>query len=45
METLINSAFPQHRDVLVFSIADKLLKMKNKVKSHFYIIRALKIHG
>ena len=34
-ETLINSEFPQHMDVLLFSIADKPLKMKKKVKSNF----------
>jgi hypothetical protein len=34
-ETLINSEFPQHMDVLPFSVADKPLKMKNKIKSHF----------
>jgi hypothetical protein len=33
-ETLINSEFPQHMDVLPFSMADKPLKMKNKIKSH-----------
>ena len=32
-ETLINSEFPQHMDVLPFSVADKPLKMKNKIKS------------
>jgi len=31
-ETLINSEFPQHMDVLPFSVADKPLKMKNKDK-------------
>jgi len=34
-ETLTNSEFPQHMDVLPFSMADKLLKMKKKGKSHF----------
>jgi len=34
-ETLINSEFPQHKDVLPFSMVDKPLKMKKKVKSHF----------
>jgi len=33
-ETLINSEFPQHMDVLPFSMAEKPLKMKNKIKSH-----------
>ena len=33
-ETLINSEFPQHMDVLPFSVADKPLKMKSKIKSH-----------
>ncbi|GMR01473.1 MAG: hypothetical protein BMS9Abin19_0863 [Gammaproteobacteria bacterium] len=35
MEVLINSEFPQHKDVLPFSMANKPLKMKKKVKSHF----------
>jgi len=34
-ETLINPEFPQHKDVLPFSMVDKPLKMKKKVKSHF----------
>jgi len=34
-ETLINSEFPQHRDVLPFSMTNKSLKMKKKGKSHF----------
>jgi len=34
-ETLINSEFPQHMDVLLFSVADKPSKMKKKIKSHF----------
>jgi len=36
-ETLINSEFPQHMDVLPFSVADMPLKMKNKIKSHFIL--------
>jgi len=35
MEALINSEIPQHMEVLPFSMADKSLKMKEKVKSHF----------
>ena len=35
--TLIYSEFPQHMDVLPFSVADKSLKMKNKIKSHFIL--------
>ena len=35
METLINSEFPQHKDVLPFSMTHKSLKMKKKGKSHF----------
>ena len=34
-ETLINSEFPQHKDVLPFSMTNKSLKMKKKGKSHF----------
>jgi len=34
-EALINSEFPQHKDVLPFSLAGKPLEMKKKVKSHF----------
>jgi len=34
-ETLINSEFPQHKDVLSYSMAVKPLNMKKKVKSHF----------
>jgi len=34
-EILINSEFSQHMDVLPFSVADKPLKMKKKIKSHF----------
>gem|GEM_PF-6390662 len=34
-ETLINSEFPQHKDVLPFSMVDKPLKMKKKVKCDF----------
>ena len=34
-DTLINSEFPQHMDVLPFSVADKPLKMEKKIKSHF----------
>jgi len=34
-ETLINSEFPRHKDVPPFSMADKPLKMKEKIKSHF----------
>jgi len=34
-ETLINSEFPQHMDVLPFSVAYQPLKMKKKIKSHF----------
>ena len=44
-ETLINSEFPQHMDVLPFSVAGKPLKMKNKIKSNFYLVRVLIIHG
>jgi len=36
-ETLMNSEFPQHMNVLPFSMADKPLKMKNKIKSHFIL--------
>jgi len=32
---LINSGFPQHMDVLPFSMGDKLLKMEKKGKSYF----------
>ena len=35
METLVNSEFLQHMDVLPFLIAAKLLKMEKKLKSHF----------
>ena len=31
----MNSAFPQHKDVLPYSMAVKPLNMKKKVKSHF----------
>jgi hypothetical protein len=34
-ETLINSEFPRDTDMPPFSITGKLLKMKNKSKSHF----------
>jgi hypothetical protein len=34
-ETLINSEFPQHKDMLPFSMTNKSLKMKKKDKSHF----------
>ena len=33
-EALINSELPQHMDVLPFSVADKRLRMKNKIRSH-----------
>jgi hypothetical protein len=33
-ETLIKSEFPQHMEVLPFSMADKPLKMKNNIKPH-----------
>jgi hypothetical protein len=33
-ETLINSEFPQHMDVLLLSVAAKPLIMRNKMKSH-----------
>jgi len=36
-ETLINSEFPQHMDMLPFSAADKPLKMKNTIKSNFIL--------
>jgi len=34
-ETLINSEFLQHMDVLPFSVAGKPQKMEKKIKSHF----------
>jgi len=34
-ETLINPEFPQHKDVLPYSMAVKPLNMKKKVKSQF----------
>ena len=36
-ETLINSEFPQHMDMLPFSMAYQPLKMKNKIKSNFIL--------
>jgi len=44
-EALINSEFPQHKDVLPYSMAVKPLNMKKKVKSHFTFFFALIIHG
>jgi len=44
-ETLINSEFPQHKDVLPFSMTNKSLKMRKKGEITFSLFRALIIHG
>jgi hypothetical protein len=44
-EALINSEFPQHKDVLPFSMTNKSLKMGKKGEITFSLFRALIIHG
>jgi hypothetical protein len=44
-ETLINSDFPSHMDVMPFSVADKPLKNEEQDKIAFYPVRGPIIHG